>query len=116
METTPSPLSIWLLAIRPKTLFASVSPIIVGSAVARHEGGFHLLSTLVALLVAVLLQIIANLANVKLGGKIGDYKPIHPNDHVNMAQSTNDVVPTAIRVVWAFQNRMSNAGGVRPSR
>ena len=43
-------------------------------------------------------EVIANLANVKLGGKIGDYKPIHPNDHVNMAQSTNDVVPTAIRI------------------
>jgi aspartate ammonia-lyase len=43
-------------------------------------------------------EVLANLANVKLGGKIGEYKPIHPNDHVNMAQSTNDVVPTAIRI------------------
>ncbi len=43
-------------------------------------------------------EVLANLANVKLGGKIGSYKPIHPNDHVNMAQSTNDVFPTAIRV------------------
>src|SRR5438094_236550 len=33
-----------------------------------------------------------------LGGKRGDYKPVHPNDHVNMAQSTNDVIPTAIRL------------------
>src|SRR5205814_1039835 len=42
-------------------------------------------------------EVIANLANEKLGGKRGDYKPINPNDHVNMAQSTNDVTPTAIR-------------------
>jgi aspartate ammonia-lyase len=43
-------------------------------------------------------EVIANLANVSLGGHLGEYKPIHPNDHVNMAQSTNDVFPTAIRI------------------
>lgn len=43
-------------------------------------------------------EVIANLANLALGGKLGDYKPVHPNDHVNMSQSTNDVFPTAIRV------------------
>jgi aspartate ammonia-lyase len=43
-------------------------------------------------------EVIANLANLKLGGKLGEYKPIHPNDHVNMSQSTNDVFPTAIRL------------------
>ncbi len=43
-------------------------------------------------------EVIANLANVSLGGRLGEYKPIHPNDHVNMAQSTNDVFPTAIRI------------------
>ncbi len=43
-------------------------------------------------------EVIANLANRSLGGKLGEYKPINPNDHVNMAQSTNDVFPTAIRV------------------
>jgi aspartate ammonia-lyase len=43
-------------------------------------------------------EVIANLANVSLGGKLGEYKPVHPNDHVNMAQSTNDVFPTALRV------------------
>ena len=44
-------------------------------------------------------EVIANLANVSLGGKLGEYKPIHPNDHVNMSQSTNDVVPTATRMM-----------------
>jgi len=43
-------------------------------------------------------EVIANLANVALGGKKGDYKPVHPNDHVNMGQSTNDTIPTAIRL------------------
>ncbi|HJT18150.1 MAG TPA: lyase family protein, partial [Thermoanaerobaculia bacterium] len=43
-------------------------------------------------------EVIANIANRALGGKLGEYKPINPNDHVNMAQSTNDVFPTAIRV------------------
>ena len=43
-------------------------------------------------------EVIANLANVALGGKKGDTKPVHPNDHVNMGQSTNDTIPTAIRL------------------
>ncbi len=43
-------------------------------------------------------EVIANRANELLGGKRGEYKPVHPNDHVNMAQSTNDVIPTAIRL------------------
>ena len=43
-------------------------------------------------------EVIANLANERLGGKRGDYSPVHPNDDVNMAQSTNDTVPAAIRV------------------
>ena len=38
-------------------------------------------------------EVLANLANEMLGGKRGEYKPVHPNDHVNMAQSTNDVFP-----------------------
>ena len=43
-------------------------------------------------------EVIANLANVALGGKPGEYKPVHPNDHVNMGQSPNDTIPTAIRL------------------
>lgn len=43
-------------------------------------------------------EVIANLANEALGGTRGRYDPVHPNDHVNMAQSTNDVIPTVIRV------------------
>src|SRR6195256_6739114 len=43
-------------------------------------------------------EVLANRANEILGGKRGTYTPVHPNDHVNMAQSTNDVIPTAIRL------------------
>ena len=43
-------------------------------------------------------EVIANLANVALGGEKGKYAPIHPNDDVNMGQSTNDTIPTAIRL------------------
>ncbi|MDA8095262.1 MAG: aspartate ammonia-lyase [Betaproteobacteria bacterium] len=43
-------------------------------------------------------EVIANIANVELGGERGQYAPIHPNDHVNMGQSTNDTIPTAIRL------------------
>ena len=43
-------------------------------------------------------EVLANRANELLGGARGTYSPIHPNDHVNMAQSTNDVIPTAMRL------------------
>lgn len=44
-------------------------------------------------------EVIANRAIEILGGKKGDYSLVHPNDHVNMAQSTNDVFPTAGKLV-----------------
>ena len=40
-------------------------------------------------------EVIANVAIEKLGGRLGDYSIVHPNDHVNQGQSTNDIVPTA---------------------
>lgn len=43
-------------------------------------------------------EVIANKANVLLGGGLGTYDHIHPNDHVNMSQSTNDTYPTAMRL------------------
>jgi aspartate ammonia-lyase len=48
-------------------------------------------------------EVLANRANELLGGRKGDYKPIHPNDHVNYGQSTNDVIPTAIRLAALAQ-------------
>jgi len=49
-------------------------------------------------------EVIANLANEALGGTRGQYSPVHPNDHVNMAQSTNDFIPTVIRVAAASKS------------
>ncbi len=43
-------------------------------------------------------EVIANRATEILGGEKGDYMVVHPNNHVNMGQSTNDVIPTAVRV------------------
>jgi fumarate hydratase, class II len=43
-------------------------------------------------------EVLANRANEILGEARGSYQPVHPNDHVNMAQSTNDVIPTAMRL------------------
>ena len=43
-------------------------------------------------------EVIANRAIELLGGRKGDYSVVHPNDHVNMSQSTNDTVPTTIRI------------------
>jgi fumarate hydratase class II len=48
-------------------------------------------------------EVLANRANELLGRKRGEYAPVHPNDHVNMAQSTNDVIPTAIRLAALAQ-------------
>src|SRR5207248_8422924 len=48
-------------------------------------------------------EVLANRANELLGGRRGEYRPVHPNDHVNMAQSTNDVIPTAIRLAALAQ-------------
>lgn len=43
-------------------------------------------------------EVIANRALETMGGALGDYSVVHPNDHVNYGQSTNDVIPTAMRV------------------
>jgi aspartate ammonia-lyase len=43
-------------------------------------------------------EVIANRANQILGSSLGSYSPVHPNDHVNMSQSSNDVIPNAMRV------------------
>src|ERR1700716_501410 len=43
-------------------------------------------------------EVIANRANEMLGGELGAKKPVHPNDHVNMSQSSNDSFPTAMHI------------------
>ena len=58
-----SPVGIWLLAIRPKTLPAAAAPVIVGAMLAFREVKFRLIPALVCLIAALLLQIGSNLAN-----------------------------------------------------
>ena len=48
-------------------------------------------------------EVIANRAIQLMGGKMGTKKPIHPNDHVNKSQSTNDVFPTAMHISIALK-------------
>ena len=50
-------------------------------------------------------EVIANRAIEILGGKKGTKKPVHPNDHVNKSQSTNDVFPTAMHIAIALETR-----------
>ena len=50
-------------------------------------------------------EVIANRAIEILGGKKGTKKPVHPNDHVNKCQSTNDVFPTAMHIAIALQTK-----------
>ncbi len=57
------PMNPWILAARPKTLWASVAPVAMGSAIAWRDGGFHLPSALSALGSALLIQIGANYCN-----------------------------------------------------
>jgi aspartate ammonia-lyase len=58
-------------------------------------------------------EVIANRATQILGGGLGEYR-VHPNDHVNMSQSTNDTIPTAIRlgVLWRLDELLNSAGGL----
>jgi fumarate hydratase class II len=48
-------------------------------------------------------EVLSNRAIAILGGVIGSKKPVHPNDHVNKSQSSNDVIPTAIHVAAAVE-------------
>jgi fumarate hydratase class II len=46
-------------------------------------------------------EVVSNRAIEMLGGQMGSKKPVHPNDHVNMSQSSNDTYPTAMHVACA---------------
>jgi fumarate hydratase class II len=53
-------------------------------------------------------EVIANRAIEMLGGVIGSKSPVHPNDHVNKAQSTNDTFPTSMHIaaVWSLKEKL----------
>lgn len=60
-------------------------------------------------------EVIANRAIELLGGQRGDYALVNPNDHVNMAQSTNDTIPTAIRLgcLWRLEELLTAVADLR---
>jgi fumarate hydratase class II len=58
-------------------------------------------------------EVIANRAIEMLGGELGSKKPVHPNDHVNMGQSSNDTFPTAMHVAIAMMARDVLLPGLR---
>ena len=60
-------------------------------------------------------EVIANRANELLGGKLGAKEPVHPNDHVNMSQSSNDCFPTAMHIAAAERDRLSARSGAGAS-
>ena len=53
-------------------------------------------------------EVIANRAIEMMGGKMGSKKPVHPNDHVNKSQSTNDVFPTTMHISIAIKIFLKN--------
>src|ERR1700687_2273450 len=57
-------------------------------------------------------EVIANRAIELLGGVRGSRAPVHPNDHVNLGQSSNDVIPTAIQVAAAVSIREDTVPGL----
>ena len=60
-------------------------------------------------------EVIANRANELLGGKLGAKEPVHPNDHVNMSQSSNDSFPTAMHIAAAAPHRRRSHSRARPN-
>lgn len=58
-------------------------------------------------------EVIANRAIELLGGRLGSKDPVHPNDHVNMSQSSNDAYPTALHVAMAVTARDVLLPGLR---
>ena len=58
-------------------------------------------------------EVISNRAIEMLGGVVGSKEPVHPNDHVNMSQSSNDVFPTAMSVATAYEVQEALMPGLR---
>ncbi len=61
-------------------------------------------------------EVLANRANEILGGWLGEYKFIHPNDHVNMAQSTNDTIHVAIHIAAVCETKTRLLPSIRSMR
>ncbi|HEU5431598.1 MAG TPA: 1,4-dihydroxy-2-naphthoate octaprenyltransferase, partial [Thermomicrobiales bacterium] len=106
LEGRPSAAAAWLLAIRPKTLPAAVAPVLVGCAVAAREGAFAPATALAALVVALLLQIAANLANdvydFRRGADTGERVGPVRVTHAGLVSARQMMVATALTVAAAI--------------
>ena len=60
-------------------------------------------------------EVIANRAIEILGGERGSKKPVHPNDHVNMSQSSNDTYPTAMHIAAPRKSFTADPGAEKTS-
>lgn len=95
-----SKLKIWALAARPKTLWASISPVIIGTALAFEDGKMHWLSAFIALFGAVLIQIGTNFANDYFDhGRGADTKERLGPQRMTQAGL---VTPTAMKIAFSI--------------
>ena len=58
-------------------------------------------------------EVISNRANLILGGEVGTKSPVHPNDHVNKSQSSNDTYPTAMHIATAVEIHETLLPGIK---
>ncbi len=96
-KTAPSPFVLWLSAIRPATLWASVTPVLVGTALAFASEAFDLLPAMLALLGAVFIQIGTNLSNDLFDHLKGADGP----DRVGPARATAQGWFSTRQMAWA---------------
>ncbi|MEM7390934.1 MAG: 1,4-dihydroxy-2-naphthoate polyprenyltransferase [Verrucomicrobiota bacterium] len=101
------PVKIWILAIRPKTLWAGFAPVLIGTAMAWEADGFHLASALVALLSAMLIQIGTNFCNdyadFKKGADTEERKgPLRVTQAGLVAPRTMLIATTLVFVLFAL--------------
>ena len=91
-------IKLWVMASRPKTLPASIAPIVIGSAIAYKNGVFHFLSACFCLLCAVLIQIATNLCNDYFDFKKG----ADTNDRIGPTRVTQSGLISPYKVKTAF--------------
>jgi len=93
-----SRLSIWLLASRPKTLPAAISPVIIGTAMAHNDGQFHFISALLAAIGALFIQIGTNFAN----DYFDYFKGVDDKNRLGPLRATQAGLVHPQEMKWAF--------------
>jgi 1,4-dihydroxy-2-naphthoate polyprenyltransferase len=99
-------LNIWLMAARPKTLPAAASPVLIGAALAFQVGSFKPVPALVALLIALLMQVGANFSN-----DLADFQHgVDTNNRLGPVRVTQAGLLTARQVIWGMMLVFGVAG------